>query len=475
MNLLDRVIGAVSPARGLERAQARLALQAVANYRGARVPFDSPRVRPTGADADAAAASRLRLAGVARDFTRNNGIAERALQVLTNNVVGSGIHSKLVTQDKALADDYLARVRAVLDTTAVDADGTGTLAGIQRMMMRAMAQDGECLLVWVPGSRTEFKVRVLEADFLDNRLTGQTAENGNIVRDGIEYDPSGRVVAYHLFEEHPGTDVLLLHRGSVRSHRVDASRVIHLYRADRPGQRRGVSWFAPVLEDMAAIADNDEAQMMRQKIAACFAAFWRSDSATAEAAGVPDQLSPGLIQKIGSDDDVMFANPPDVTGYDDFARIHLRRIAAGLGLTYEDLTGDLTGVNFSSARIGRMTFSQNVDAWQWALIIPRLCQPFGQWFLQHWAMEDPRLAGALRAARLEWTPPPPVVADPKNETQVVEKRLALGLTSRRREIRALGYDPEDIDADITGDALADRFGPRPAAIPEDPEERELTL
>ena len=481
MTVLDRVIGALSPRLALDRARARQALEVMANYRGARVPWTSPGIRPTGADADAAAQARSRLSAVARDFTRNNGLAERALQVITNNVVGSGIHSKLVTGDKALADEYLARVRATLDTVAVDADGTGTLAGIQRMMVRAMVQDGECLLVWPETQDRSFRVRVLEADFLDDRLTGHAAQPGNVLHDGIEYGPDGRVVAYHLYEQHPGTDVLDWHRGAVKSQRVPASRVIHLYRADRPGQRRGVTWFAPVMEDMAAIADNDEAQMMRQKIAACFAAFWRTDKQDAAAANIPLQLAPGVIQQIGADDDVLFTNPPDVTGYDDFARVHLRRIAAGLGLTYEDLTGDLTGVNFSSARVGRMTFSQNVDAWQWTIAIPRLCQPFGRWFLQSWGLEEPRIAARLAGLRIDWTPPPPVVADPKNETQVTERRLALGLTSRRREIRALGYDPEDIDADIRSDPLADQFrqgsAPAPNAGEEDLEqkERELSL
>lgn len=458
MSWLDRTISAISPTRGLERERARIALQTLANYRSASVERNSPGLRPGGGDADAAAISgRRRLSYLTRDVTRNNGLAERGLQVITNNLIGSGIHPKLITDDEGLATDFLQRVKSTFDTTAVDYDGINTLAGLQRMLVRAMAQDGGALLVWPDDRSSLFKVRVLEVDYLDDRLTGPIAANGNYLSEGIEYDPQGRVVAYHIYEEHPGAVVRTQFGLSLNSVRIDASRVLHIYRADRPGQRRGVSWFAPVLSDMVALADNDEAQLMRQKIAACFAAFWKSDKHDPDAAGVPPTLAPGLIQQIGDGDEVTFADPPDVTGYDDFGKIHLRRIAMGLGITYEELTGDLSNVNFSSARLGRIAMGQNVDAWQWTLMIPRMCQPLGQWFLRSWVYEDPSMLRRLKDARIDWTPPPPVIADPKGETAVSVQRIEAGLSSRRREIRNLGYDAEDIDRDIQSDPLAGRF------------------
>lgn len=458
MSWLDRTIEAVSPVRGLERQRARLALQTLASYRSAKVDRNSPQMRPNAGDADASAInSRRRLSQLARDVARNNGLGERALQVITNNVIGSGIHPKLVTDDDGLAAEFLARVRANFDTTGVDFDGINTLGGLQRMAVRAMAQDGGALIVWPDVGSSRFQVRVLEIDYLDDRLTGPMAASGNYLSEGIEYDRAGRVVAYHIYEEHPGAVVRTQFGLSLNSVRVDASRVIHLYRADRPGQRRGVAWFAPVLADMVALADNDEAQLMRQKIAACFAAFWKTDKSDADAAGIPPTLAPGLIQQIGEGDEVTFSNPPDVIGYDDFTKIHLRRIAMGLGITYEELTGDLSSVNFSSARLGRIAMGQNVDAWQWTMVIPRLCQPLGQWALRAWVYDDPSVLRRLQDARIAWTPPPPVIADPKNETAVAVSRIEAGLSSRHSEIRNLGFDPEDIDRDITADPLAGRF------------------
>lgn len=453
MNLIDRVIASISPRAGLRRATARGALQALAHYNAASVSRRSGSVRPASGDADAVAQGvRRRIMLSVRDVVRNNATAKRATQVLVNNIIGTGIEPKLISDDQQLKTAWKIRGRK-LDTLAFDVEGVSTLAGIQRLAVETMVVDGEALILWPDdgGSAGQCQVRVLEAEFLNDSLQGTADNPQNIIYDGIEYDPAGRVVAYYLYHEHPDSAVWLgPHRG-VEYARVDASRVIHLYRIDRPGQRRGVSWFAPVLDDLVALADNDEAQMMRQKIAACFAAFWRSEKAP-EAAGVPATLSPGLIQQIGADDEVTFATPPDVTGYDDFARIHLRRIAAGLGITYEALTGDLGSVNFSSARLGRIEMGQMVEAIQWTLVMPRLCAPLADWILKGWAYAETDLVGALRQARIVWTPPPPVIADPKNETQVSIQKIEAGLSSRHGEIRRMGYEPAEIDAEIVADA-----------------------
>lgn len=453
MNVIDRAISAISPQAGLRRAQARAGLQAVANYRAASITRRSATVRPVNGDADAVASfARRQISMSVRDVVRNNPLAERAVQALVNAMVGTGIEPKLISDDDSLRAGWAQR-RRHLDSVAVDADGVSTLAGIQRLMARAMVVDGEALLVF-PDSLTPnpaFKLRVLESDYLDDRMQAR-AEGGNTIYDGIEYGPDGAVVAYHLYDDHPGSAVWNPEWKGLRSSRVDASRVIHLYRVDRPGQRRGVSWFAPVLDDLVALAENDEAQLMRQRIAACFSAFWRTDKAP-EAAGIPTKLAPGLIQQIGADDEIVFANPPEVTGYDDFARVHLRRIAAGLGITYEALTGDLSSVNFSSARLGRIEMAQNVEAWQWTMLIPRLCAPLGSWLLRHWAYEAGTAADirAISGAAVGWTPPPPVIADPKAETAVAVQKIEAGLSSRHAEIRKLGFEPDEIDAEIVAD------------------------
>jgi len=106
------------------------------------------------------------------------------------------------------------------------------------------------------------------------------------------------------------------------------------------------------------VSDFQEAQILRQKTLACFAAFRVSPDADPQTGGADpgglSSLTPGQIQNLAQGEDIRFAMPPGVEAYDEFTAAVLRSVAAGMGITYEALTGDLNRVNFSSARIGRM-------------------------------------------------------------------------------------------------------------------------
>ena len=56
-------------------------------------------------------------------------------------------------------------------------------------------------------------------------------------------------------------------------------------------------------------------------------------------------------------------------------RVQLHAIAAALDLPYELLTGDLSQVNFSSARVGLIEFRRRVRQIQKQVIVPQLCLP----------------------------------------------------------------------------------------------------
>ncbi|WP_164146025.1 phage portal protein, partial [Stenotrophomonas maltophilia] len=84
------------------------------------------------------------------------------------------------------------------------------------------------------------------------------------------FDPVGRRVAYWLFDEHPGSALAMR---SLESRRIPAEDVIHVFLSKRPGQARGYSWLAPVMQRMRSFDEMEDAIMEQAKIAACFAAF----------------------------------------------------------------------------------------------------------------------------------------------------------------------------------------------------------
>ena len=148
-----------------------------------------------------------------------------------------------------------------------------------------------------------------------------------------------------LFSTHPGDS-----RGrSLVSKPVPAAQVLHLYERLRPGQVRGVPWFAPVILKLRDLDDYDDAELMRKKIEACFAAFVTGaqdedtlGKANINAAGDRiEAFEPGMIEYLEPGKDVKFATPSANGGYAEYMRLQLHAVAAGVGLTYELLTGDL--------------------------------------------------------------------------------------------------------------------------------------
>jgi len=454
MNLLDRALRQIAPEAALRRVRSRAALDVMMNYQAATPGKRGASWRATGSDADTAArGARERLAYIARDMVRNTAFATRVQMVVANNVVGDGIIPKVVGGTKAQRASLFAAIERHCDTVLIDADGRQNLYGLQRIAAQSIVEAGEVLIRlrlrdMTDGLPLPFQLQILEADYLDDTRDG-TLTNGNTVSGGIEFDLIGRRVAYYLFNEHPGAMYGL--RRTWESSRVPASSVLHLYRQDRPGQMRGVSWFAPVALRLQDFADGQDAHLMRQKIAACFAAFRQAPEAeqpgadAADPAGLADRIIPGRIQNLLPGETISFATPPPVSGYDEFNRWVFRAVSADIGVTYEALTNDFSGVNFSSARMGRMEMDRNVKSWQWLMMVPLMCQPIGAWMVEAWRLMSQQ---AKSDVRLEWVPPKRMLVDPTREIPSMADEVRAGFASRYEKIRELGYDPERVMEEI---------------------------
>lgn len=470
---LDRAIGYISPATGAERLRSRAVMSAMQHYDAAGRSNRTKGYRAPAGDANAAARGGNRMGLVARDMVRNNAIARRAVAALVDNIVGDGIIPSVEADSDAVARQINEALLEHFDTTAVDATGRLNLYGLQRLAVDSMVVSGEVLWRLRPRRLTDgpsvlpFQIETLESEYIDDRHVGKL-QNGNLERDGIEFDLLRRRVAYRLFQEHPG-DTL---GGFPEAQRVMADSILHLFRLERPGQRRGVTWLAPVIPLLQDAYDYADAQLVRQKIAAMWVAFTRDTMADAGDQEDWDQitLKPGMFEHLPPGRDVQFSDPPKVDGYADHMKQVQRMIASALCLTYEELSGDLEGVNFSSARIGRIAMQRAVSAVQWTTVMPVICDG-----LEPWIKNAVRVRTDLPVTddyRIKWTPPRFPMTDPAREIPAIAQEIETGLTSRQRKIREMGYDPEEIYREIGEDkATADRLGVvfngAPAAEPAD--------
>lgn len=451
MNIIDRVVSFFSPEAGAKRARARaiedILLQR--KYDGAGKGRRNPRQNPsTSANTEISAAARD-LRNNHRDMVRNNPYAKKAVSVIAANVVGTGIKPSIQSPGSRALRNAKAAWRAWADTTACDYEGRKTFAGIQRLVMQSVAESGEVFIRARRSASTlpvPLRLQVLEADFLDTSKDGISTPGNGYIMQGIEFDVNGQRVAYWLYDYHPGENRLYR---SMTSQRIPADEIAHIFYEERPGQIRGVPFGVSGMTRLRDFDEYEDAQLIRQKIAACFAAFVTDSKdplpGEMNAGSYPiERVEPGMIEYLPPGKQVTFGNPPPADGYNDYSRRVLQGIAAGYGVTYEALTGDLSNVNFSSGRMGWIEMGRMIADWQELMLVPQLCDRVFQWW-----QEAGAIAGALAPnLTVSWTPPARMMIDPVKETKGLSEQVRNGFVSWQEAVRQMGYDP-----DMTADEL----------------------
>ena len=343
-------------------------------------------------------------------------------------------------------------------TDDADAEGLTDFYGLQRRAAREVFMTGEVFLRFRP-RRTEDGLAVpLQLQMLPSEMLplGHNAvdANGNMIRQGIEFDLLGRRVAYHFLRRHPGdsTDPGL----SGETVRVPASEVLHVIDPVEAGQLRGVSRFAPAIVKLFLLDQYDDAELDRKKVAAMYAMFVTSPAPDNPPAP-PDEeyeVSPGQVVRLDPGEDVTVSAPADSGAtYEPFQYRTLLQISAALGIPYGYLSNDGAKGNFSNSRLSLIEFRRRVSAWQHSVMVFQMCRPVWARF-----MDVAVLSGALRLPGYDrrraeylacrWLPTKWDWVDPLKDANAEIAQIEAGLKSRSQAIAERGYDAEQVDAEI---------------------------
>lgn len=431
---------------------------------------------PVGSTAIADAhAARGPLAARARHFTQNSGIASKIVDELVSAIVGSGYHPQSLHVDpairKAIEDRFYFWERRA------DFNGRTTYTGLKAQAVRSWVIAGEAFI------RMQFRngslaLQLLDPEQIDPALTRDLGSGGRIVA-GVEFDSDGQRVAYHIMRDAPGAPFA----SSRETSRVPADEIVHLFIPLSPGQVRGVSWFAPSLLKLHEYDQTCDAILIRTKVAACLSGFVVDaqgeggplNSGEADSAGRKEfELEPGVVFPLGENEDIRFNTVPDLgaeTG--DFLKLQQREISAGVGVTYELATGDLSGVNYSSIRAGTIDFRRRIDSLRLHYLVPLFLEPVWRKFLVTEALAgrlpaDAILADFESASAVEFIPPGWSWIDPAKEIAADREAVAAGFKSRREVVASRGRDIDALDAEIALDRKKQKelglsFGPATAA------------
>lgn len=461
---LDRAISAFAPGAARRRYDDRVALAGKRRLYDAAAGGRNKDGWTRGPAAGSADAAIMRDGGTlrerSRDLVRNHPLAANAVQVLVNNLVGPGIRPRAKTGNKA-RDKKVDQLFEAWSKRC-DAHGHTDFYGLQALAVREMIEGGDLFAARRPLARSRrrkgavpLEIELFEAEQLDETRVALSGEEGRRIRDGIEYDASGRRTGYWLMPEHPG-DVTPGRLTGEASVRLSVADVAHLYERQRI-QSRGVPWGVPAMMALRDHGDWQVAEMVRKKTEACLVgvvmgADTGEDTGLAQVVdaegNVIEQFRPGMIAYSQGGQSIEFSKPGSAGGIAEWNRVQLHIIAAGFRVPYALMTGDLSQANFSSNRAGLNEFRRMIDQLQWQVIIPMLCQRVWDWFC-----DAAYTAGLIDRPDVpcEWAPPRFESVNPKQDAETDLLEVRAGFASRTQKIAARGYDARQIEEEISQD------------------------
>jgi len=409
-----------------------------------------------------------------RYLALNNSYAMAAREAYVSALVGSGIKPSSLHEDKNTKKEIQ---KLFLDwTDEADADGLTDFFGLQTIVAGEMFEAGECFVrvrrrFAKDGLSVPIQLQLLPAEMLPTDHN-EALPNGGRVECGIEFDAIGRRAAYWFYRRHPGELLFTFDSFKGEKVRVPADEVLHLFRPIRAGQIRGIPHTIAGIVTLALLDLYDDAELERKRTAALFAAFVTRNpgdkpednpltGATSESdAGTSDfTLEPGAVVDLDAGQSVVFSEPADVgTSYEAFQYRNLLRAAAGFGVPYASMTGDMKAVNYSSIRAGLVEFRRRIEQHQHHVMVYQFCRAIWiRWFeLAVLAAKLPITATAYvanpqRERAAKWVTPKWDWVDPYKDLLAEKLAVDAGFKARSDVVEALGVDPEENDARIAQD------------------------
>ena len=337
---------------------------------------------------------RGNLVNRSRDLHRNTPEISGGIDTKTANIIGRGITPRWDI------DDISDQIKELWNQSAIEIDANEQLDfyGLQALATDTLAISGELLVQYIyrtlkSGLTVPFQIKLLECDHL-NDSSSYILPNGNTLKMGIEFSRSNRRVAYHLYKNHPGETYIFSSTDTIR---IPANKILHIFRIRRPGQIRGYPGLSPIITRMHQFDKYEDAELMRKQMAAMLAYFIETpdgdpdiglggttDESTDSEGNTDDFnfVEPGMISYLNPGERMSASTPADVGGnYEPFIFRQLCSIAKGIGITREQLTGDLRGVNYSSIRAGTIEVRRLFRMIQNHIIIHQMCRPIAQEWL----------------------------------------------------------------------------------------------
>lgn len=415
----------------------------------------------TSADAEING-SLVRLRNRSRQLVRDNAYARQALRAIAANVVGNGIRMQArvpMQRGGRLNQTINAAIEDAWDRwcrpSTCHAGGRLSFVEISRLAIQAMAESGEVFLRLVPqsfgGGRVPLAIEILEADLVDEDKSHGPEKDGSEWRMGIRVDQWGRPIEYAFRTRHPGD---LTHGTGYRHQIIPADQVLHLALIERPGQTRGVPWFAAAIKRLHHLAGYEEAEVVRARASSSLMGFITSPEGELIGEDVYDgervtSFEPGAFKYLAPGESVSVPQLDAPDGqFEPFMRGMLRAVAAAIGCSYETVSRDFSQSNYSSSRLSLLEDREN-----WRTLQHYLIEHLHRPVFERW-LSAAVGAGALalpgfdvtpeRYNSVRWFPRGWGWVDPAKEVAAYRDAVRCGFKTQAQVVAEGGDDLEDV-------------------------------
>lgn len=236
---------------------------------------------------------------------------------------------------------------------------------LERLCIESVAVDGEAIFRYIYNTNEfGFALQQIDPDWLDENFN-EELPNGNRVVMSVEMDKYDKPLFYHFTPPRNSYYGVVRDFGIAPQGKripIPAEEILHCFVSVRPGQTRGVPFAHTVIGRIRDLDRYEGAELTNATVSASKMGFLSPDvdspedttqlnDGTRKEVPILDQVSPGMIQKLPKGWKFETFDPKSpTTVFQSFCKQILRGIAAGLGIGYNLLTGDLEGVNYSSLR-----------------------------------------------------------------------------------------------------------------------------
>ena len=466
--------------RSLPAVQGRRVVPVLrARYDAAQTTADNARhwamADALSADGAAAPAVRKKLRERARYEVANNSYAKGIVLTLANDCIGTGPRLQLLTEDAETNN----RVEKAFAQWAKAVN----LAGKLRAMRMAKATDGEVFAVLTDNPRldapVQLDVQLVEADrvafpwFASAPLHPDVSVLPGV--DGVILDRFGNPQTYTILHQHPGDPRTSGTAWQTRYDPIPAEAVIHWFRADRPGQHRGIPEITPALPLFAQLRRYTLAVIAAAETAADFAAVLFTD---APANGEAQALEPMDVVEL---EKRMATVLPDgwrlgqieaqqpATGYAEFKHEILNEIARCLNLPFNVAAGNSAGYNYASGRLDHQTYFKSIRVEQAHLAETVLDPILTAWLDEAVLINEFTSLRTAGSPAHQWFFDGTEHVDPAKEANAQATRLSSNTTTLAAEYARQGKDWEvELRQRAKEQALMKKLGLNTAALAQNP-------